>query len=152
MIPPVPSRPAIRASASLAVFLAGLLLILALHGYGRPFAVKGVYFQRHSSEDMMQTLSLLDLRGDPGGSLLVLHIQPPLLDGLRAALARLGPGLAPQELLVLVDRSLYLLWALVYAGTGTLVFVWLRRIAGRPWPSSSRADSKSSTCGRSRAR
>jgi hypothetical protein len=116
----------------LAVFLAGLLFMLALQAYGRPFAVGGVYFQRHSSEDMMQTLSLLDLRDDPGGSLLVLHIQPPLLDGLRALLLRLGPDVAPRELVVRVDRALYFLWALVYAATGVLVFVWLRRLVRRP--------------------
>ena len=118
--------------ASLAVFLAGLLVMLALQAYGRPFATDGVHFQRHSSEDMMQTLSLLDLRDAPLRSLLVLHIQPPLLDSLRAILLRLGPDVAPRELVVRVDRALYLLWALVYAATGVLVFVWLRRLLGRP--------------------
>jgi hypothetical protein len=127
-------RRLVRPSAwsSLALFLAGLLLMLALQAYGRPFALGGVYFQRHSSEDMMQTLSLLDLRDDPGRSLLVLHIQPPLLDGLRALLLRLGPTVAPRGLVVRVDRALYLLWALVYASLGVLVFVWLRRLVGRP--------------------
>src|SRR5512143_3923786 len=104
----------------------------ALQTYGRPFAGEGVYFQRHSSEDMMQTLSLLDLRSDPFGSLLVLHIQPPLLDSLRAILARLGPDVAPRELVLRVDKALYVLWALVYAATAALVFAWLRRISGRP--------------------
>ncbi len=131
----MPSRTGTRRGwVTLAVFLAGLLLIGAFQAYGRPFAVNGVYFQRHSSEDMMQTLSLLVLRSDPLGSLLVLHIQPPLFDGLRALLARLSPDLAPRDLVVRLDRGLYALWALAYAATGALVFVWLRRIAGRSWP------------------
>jgi hypothetical protein len=114
-----------------AVFLGGFLLMLAFQTYGRPFAADGVHFQRHSSEDMMQTLSLLDLRSDPFGSLLVLHIQPPLLDGVRALLVRIGPDTAPRELVLRVDRALYLLWALVYAASGALAFAWLRRITGR---------------------
>ncbi len=117
---------------SLAMFLSGLLLMLALHAYGRPFTRDGVHFQRHSSEDMMQTLSLLDLREDPVGSLLVLHIQPPLFDALRALLAALWPKLERHALVVRVDQALYLFWALAYAGIGALVFAWLRRLLGRP--------------------
>jgi hypothetical protein len=115
---------------SLVVFLAGFVLILGLEAHFRPLALRGTYFQEHSSEDMMQTVSLVDLRHSPASSLLALHIQPPLLDALRALLARLWPDLGGRALVVRVDRGLYLLWALVYAGMGVLVFRWLRALAG----------------------
>jgi hypothetical protein len=114
-----------RAGWSLAVFAAGFVFLQGLQVYGRPYASRGTYFQEASSEDMMQTVSLLDLRERPLQTLLVLHIQPPLLDGLRALLARLWPGLPKRQLVVRVDRSLYLIWSLVYAAMGVLVFRWL---------------------------
>ncbi len=113
---------------SLAVFTTGILLLLALEVWGSAYARGGHYFQFHSSEDLMQTLSLLDLREHLWQSLLVLHVQPPLLDTLRGLLARLWPDVGKRVLVLQVDRALYLLWAIAYAGIGVLVFRWLRRL------------------------
>jgi hypothetical protein len=129
--PPQSPRTAARARlrvdwASVAVFAAGLLLMGVLQAHFRPLAGQGTYFQEHSSEDMMQTASLADLRERPLETLLVLHIQPPLLDALRASLARLWPDVGPRALVLRVDRGLYLVWMLVYAAMGVLVFRWLR--------------------------
>jgi hypothetical protein len=112
----------------LAIFAAGVALMSGLQARDRPFAIRGMYFQEHSSEDMMQTVSLLDLRERPVVTLLVLHIQPPLLDAIRAALARLWPAAGRWALLHRVDRGLYVLWEVVYASMGVLVFLWLRRL------------------------
>jgi hypothetical protein len=128
----VPTR-ARRVAGALIVFAAGVLLMALLQQWARPFAPEGTYFQQHSSEDMMQTLSLLDLREHAVESLLVLHIQPPLLDALRAALARLWPEAGPRPLVRRVDRALYALWTVVYAGMGALVYVWLERLTGSAW-------------------
>ncbi len=122
-----------RLAGPLAVFAAALLLMAGLQQRFRPLAPEGTYFQQHSSEDMMQTLSLLDLREHPVESLLVLHIQPPLLDTVRAALARLWPAAPPRPLVRRVDRALYVLWALVYASTAALVFLWLERLTSSAW-------------------
>jgi hypothetical protein len=110
------------------VFAAGIALMTGLQARSRPFAAQGTYFKEHSSEDMMQTLSLLDLRERPLESLLVLHIQPPLLDTVRAALARLWPTAGKRALVLRVDRGLYLVWMLVYAAMAALVFHWLRQL------------------------
>jgi hypothetical protein len=110
------------------IFVAGLALMSGLQARSRPFAIAGLYFQEHSSEDMMQTVSLLDLRERPLETLLVIHIQPPLLDAIRAALARLWPTAGKWALLHRVDRGLYLLWEIVYACMGVLVFVWLLKL------------------------
>jgi len=117
--------------ASVAVFAAGLLLMGGLQARYLPFAYERMYFQEHSSEDMMQTASLVDLRESPAGTLLVLHIQPPLLDALRASLARLWPAVGRKALVARVDRGLYLIWAIVYASMGVLVFRWLRPLLSR---------------------
>jgi len=110
------------------LFVIGLVLMLALQAWGRPFAAGGIYFQHHSSESMMQTVSLLDLRESPWETLLVLHIQPPLLDGLRGLLAQLWPDLGGRDLMVEVDRGLYLIWMVLYAFMGVLVFRWLEQL------------------------
>lgn len=130
-----PARPSVRlrlldqpAFVSLALFAIGLVFILALEVYGQGYARNGHYFQFHSSEDMMQTLSVIDLRDHPWQSLLVLHIQPPLLDALRALLAQLWPDVGRRALVLQVDRALYLIWAAAYAGITVLVFRWLRRL------------------------
>ncbi len=81
----------------------------------------------------MQTVSLVDLRERPGETLLVLHIQPPLLDALRASLARLWPAVGKRALVVRVDRGLYLVWTIVYASMGVLVFRWLRPLLSSTW-------------------
>jgi hypothetical protein len=97
---------------SLVVFAAGIVLMAGLQHRFRPLAPEGT-FQEHSSEDMMQTLSLLDLREHPFESLLVLHIQPPLLNAVRAALARLWPEAPPRPLVRRGDRALYVVWTVV---------------------------------------
>ncbi len=114
--------------AALGLFLAAVLLMHGLQVYGSAYAGDGVHFQQHSAEDMMQTVSLADLRHQPWQTLLALHIQPPLLDGLRALLARLWPDLRNRALVLEVDRALYLLWTLAYAAMGVLVFRWLERL------------------------
>jgi len=114
-----------------AVFVAGLLLMLGLQRAYRPYAEGGTYFQTHTSEDMMQTVSLLDLRAHLGQSLIALHIQPPLLDAIRGLLAQRWPDARKRALVVEVDRSLYLLWAAVYAAVGAVVFTWARSLSGR---------------------
>ena len=110
------------------IFAAGMALMSGLQARCRPFVIEGMYFQEHSSEDMMQTVSLLDLRERPLETLLVLHIQPPLLDAIRATLARLWPTAGRWALVHRVDRGLYVLWEIVYASMGVLVFLWLRRL------------------------
>jgi hypothetical protein len=122
-----------RGVASVAVFAAGLAILGGLQAASRPFAAEGIYFQEHSSEDMMQTVSLLDLRERPVETLLAIHIQPPLLDCLRAALARVWPAAGRRALLHRVDRGLYLAWTVVYASMGVLVFLWLRPLVSRDW-------------------
>lgn len=121
-------RRGMQNATALALFLAGLLLMLGLQAWGRPFAARGIYFQHHSSESMMQTVSLLDLRGSPWETLLYLHIQPPLLDGLRGLLTQFWPDLGNRDLMIAVDRGLYLVWMMLYASMGVLIFRWLEQL------------------------
>lgn len=107
------------------VFLLGFLIDMGLQALLRPYARDGIYFQAWSSEDMMQTVSLRDLRLAPVESLLNIHIAPPGFDLLRALLAQLWPASDLQSLLRRVDSSLYVLWAVLLGLLGGVIFLWL---------------------------
>jgi hypothetical protein len=124
---------ALKQNPAPAVFVGGLVFILCLEWLMQPQAIDGVYFQRWSSEDMMQTVSVTDLRAEPLASLWYLHVQPPLLDAIRAALTQLWPTVEARALVVNVDRALYLVWAFVYAGLGALLCHWLVQAINVRW-------------------
>jgi len=67
--------------------LLATVLLLGLEAHFRPFARDGLYFQAWSSETMMQTVSIEDLRDEPLRTLWYLHIQPPAYDAIRALIA-----------------------------------------------------------------
>jgi hypothetical protein len=116
------------ASLALVVALAGFLSQIAVQHFMLPYAIDGQYFQPWSSEHMVQTVSIQDLRASPVQSLANLHIQPPALDTIRAILAQMWPASDPNAMLRGVDRSLYVLWAALYGVLGGLVFLWLTQL------------------------
>lgn len=111
------SRTRLVMGLCLAVFATLLLLLLEAHY--RQYAPKG-YFQPWSSETMIQTVSIEDLRDAPLQSLWYLNIQLPLFDTLRAILSQIWKSADSMAMLLKVDQSLYVLWALV---CGAIVFV-----------------------------
>lgn len=113
---------------SFAVGLLTLAFYLCLESYMRPYALDGMYFQQWSSETMMQTLAIEDLRRAPMESLWHLHMQPPLLDIIRATVAHFAHASEGIPLVREVDQNLYLLWALAAAALGTAMFQWLARL------------------------
>ena len=123
-----------KLSAVSLVFVVALLLQFALQRAAQPYAIDGYRFQQWSSETLMQTVSIADLRDAPIESLLNLHIQPPGLDAVRALLVRLWPADEIHVALRRVDLSLYVLWALAYACCGVLAFLWLDQLTqARPF-------------------
>lgn len=115
---------------SVVLFAAAVVYDLGLQTVMRPYAVGGIYFHPWSSEDMMQTVSLRDLRNEPLQTLIYTHIQPPAFDLIRALLVQFWPGLSDQQALVHVDEALYLLWALVLGFLVALIFLWLAETSG----------------------
>lgn len=115
----------------LAVFATAWLWVFLLEERYRNEASSHLYFHAWTSEYMMQTVSLGDLRVEPFKSLWYNHIQPPLFDAIRATLAAFHPNTQGEALVRRVDERLYGLWMFVYAATALLVFLWLRRIQGR---------------------
>lgn len=110
---------------------AAFLLLMALESVSRSRAPDGLRFQAWTSERLMQTLSLKHLRDEPLLSLWYLHIQPPLLDMFRAVLAQIYHSRDGAALVDAVDRGTYVTWAVVFAATAALVFVWIHTMAGR---------------------
>lgn len=110
---------------SLVVFFIGIFFLLLLRWIYQPFTLDNLYFQEWSSEDMMQTVSIEDLKNQPWESLFYLHIQPPLLDGLRSLLAQVFKTDDYSQLLRQVDLSLYNIWTVLYGVMGVIIFNWL---------------------------
>jgi hypothetical protein len=124
----------LRAKASawigIAVFLFGFLLDMGLQQAARPLAAEGIYFQGWSSEDLMQSVPIEDLRANPLRTLAYIHIQPPGFDLIRAGLAQLWPSLEIHDLLRRVDESLYLLWAVFFGALGVILYQWISKLGG----------------------
>ncbi|HET9316669.1 MAG TPA: hypothetical protein VFQ51_13830, partial [Vicinamibacteria bacterium] len=75
-----------HAAPAAAVFIASALFLAGAEAVGRAHAPDGFYLQKYTSEYLMQTVSVADLRDEPLRSLWYLHIQPPMLDTVRAVL------------------------------------------------------------------
>ena len=74
------------------IFVVGVLVSVTLQNLMRPYARDGIYFQAWSSEDMMQTVPIRDLREAPLQTLLNIHIQPPGFDVIRGTLVQFWPA------------------------------------------------------------
>lgn len=119
-----------RRHPRIAVFLIALGWIFALEERFKNAAAEHLYFHPWTSEYMMQTVSVGDLRLEPFKSLWYNHIQPPVFDAIRAGLAAFHPNANGEALMRRVDAGLYGLWMLVYAATAVLVFSWIRGLRG----------------------
>lgn len=74
----------------------------------------------------MQTVPIEDLQNSPLETLWNIHIQPPMLDAIRAILVHLWPAQNLYSAIQHVDMLLYFLWALTYGLIGSLTYVWVR--------------------------
>lgn len=96
------------------IALFGILFQISIQSVMRHHAKDGIYFQAWSSETIMQTVSLQDLRDEPLKTLYNIHIQPPALDVVRAMLVYIWPAPDPLVAVKHVDSLLYRLWAVLY--------------------------------------
>lgn len=94
----------------------------------REDAVAGLYLQAWPSEQMMQTVSIIDLSENPFETILNIHIQPPMFATIRALLALPWRGESLGRLQRIVDFELYLLWIGCYALTGVVLYLWGSKI------------------------
>ena len=122
------SDPHVRPAA--AVFMTSAVFLALAEAIGRAHAPDGFYLQKYTSEYLMQTVSVADLRDEPFRSLWYLHIQPPMLDTVRAVLARVYRTAEGDALVRRVDAGLYAAWGLVASALAALVCLWLCRLRG----------------------
>jgi len=125
MLRPLTTRLARR---GLVVFAAAFVLLEIIESYLRPTTADGVHFQAWSSETLMQSVSVRELREAPLETLWNLHVQPPLHSAIRAVFAGLHGDRPWGDLVNDVDRDLYHVWALASAALAALVFAWLRKL------------------------
>ncbi len=117
----LPARP-------LAVFALSFALVEIVESIFRRHAIDGVYFQGLTSETLMQSVSLRELRAAPLESLWYLHVQPPVTNLIRAVLLVFHRGASWDEVMRGVDRDLNHVWALAAAALAMLTDTWLRRL------------------------
>jgi hypothetical protein len=117
--------------ASAAILIFGFLFQVALRHQAQPYLTDGHQREWFSSETLMQTVSILDLREAPVESLTHIHIQPPGFDLVRAILVHLWPSLDIHAALKQVDHALYFLWSILYCVCGLLMFRWLSGLVGK---------------------
>jgi len=122
------SERALFVKPCLGVAVVGLVFLGAIYVALGSRSENGSFFLRSSSEYMMQTVSVADLRLEPFRSLWFLHIQPPLFDFVRAVLAQFFQHVDELALIERVDDALRILWWLSYAGMGALLCLWLCRL------------------------
>jgi len=116
--------------AGITIALSGFLFQIILQSVMHTYAKESFYFQDWSSETMMQTVSIKDLRDAPLETLYNIHIQPPALDLIRTILVYIWPAPEPLTYLKHVDYLLYQLWALLYGLLGLMVFLWTYKLTG----------------------
>ena len=110
------------------VLIVGALFQVSLRYLTRSYAQDGCYCLDISSEKLMQTVSIEDLRDAPLKTLYNIHIQPPALDIIRAILVQIWPAPNSATLLRHVDFLLYQLWSLLYGLVGLLIFLWIFKL------------------------
>ena len=112
----------------MAVFALSFALVEIVESIFRRHAIGGVYFQGLTSETLMQSVSLRELRAAPLESLWYLHVQPPLINLIRAVLLIFHRGASWDQVMRGVDRDLNHVWALGAAALAMLIDAWLRRL------------------------
>lgn len=115
------------------IFLISLIFLLVLEHSATPHTPDELHFQKWSSDRMMQTVPIKQLREHPIRSLWYLHIQPPFLDTVRAVIAQFYRSVDEETLLGKVDQTMYILWAMVASLIAALICQWGSAMVGLPW-------------------
>ena len=117
----------IQSTLFIAILLSivGVTFQFSLQSTMRLYTKDQFYFQKWSSEDIMQTVSLEDLQKHPLETLNNIHIKPPGFDAIRAVLVHLWPSPYITTSLLHVDFLLYKLWTFLYGLLGAIIFLWL---------------------------
>ncbi|MBF0286533.1 MAG: hypothetical protein HQM14_01830 [SAR324 cluster bacterium] len=116
---------------SLFLFIMGISFLLLLESWAKPYLLDGLYFQKWTSDEMMQTLPVKSLLEFPIRSLWYLHKQPPGLDLVRGVVVQLVGLMKPDNLLRAVDAFLYKVWMVFGALQIVLIYRWLLLLCGR---------------------
>jgi len=118
-------RNQVKIPISILLITTGILFQFIIQSTTRPYAKDQFYFQKWSSEDIMQTVSLEDLQKHPFETLNNIHLKPPALDTIRAVFVHMWQSPYKEMSLLHVDFLLYKLWTLLYGFLGAIIFLWL---------------------------
>ena len=112
-----------KARVPIVLILSSSFLLL-LQIYFSEYRIQGLYFQRWSSDALMQTLPATILHDQPLQSLYYLHVMPPMLDSIRILIAAFwNESKGPLE--PYIDTVLYRIWILMFGVQATILFNWI---------------------------
>jgi len=117
----------IRLIIGVSIALITTIILLGVEANFRQKSSTG-YIYSGTSESLWQTVSIEDLRDQPLISLWNLHIQPPMLDTIRAILAQIWKMDDSTTMLYKVDSSLYFIWAIANGAIVFLIYWWLSKM------------------------
>ena len=141
-------EPAIRVKSKIIPYLhsplvqvvfVGFIAILYLASFQLIVAgndVAPVQFFHLSSDSMMQTIPIVQLRENPIESLYYLHIQPPLLDVIRTLIVTffVVHRIVDEAVLIqAVDGILQHLYVTLFGILSALIFLWIRLATNSVW-------------------
>jgi len=110
------------------VFFMSFIFIISLEFYYKPYTKDGIHFQKWTSDRMMQTVPIKQLKEYPILSLWYLHIQPPMYDGIRTLIAQFIDYQKTSVLLEKVDETLYILFAFFYSVISIIIYSWISNL------------------------
>jgi len=93
----------------------------------------GYLIQSWSSDDMMQTIPIADITSHGFDALWFNHMYPPLLDSVRYLLVLPEVLLGDEISTQLVDQRMYVVNALLYGVTNSVLYLWIRDVTGNGW-------------------
>lgn len=117
-----------RFFTGLIISVSAMIFLTYIEIHFQPQAIDGLYFQEYTSEIMVQTVPIEELKSEPLISLWNIHIQPPGFDMIRAFLAFITHAENSDELARQVDRKIYILWIIVYGLTVFMFYWWLSEL------------------------
>jgi hypothetical protein len=113
--------------------LGSFLTFFGICEFYRNFAYEGVWFQDWPSDVMQQYLQIAQLQKTPWSSVFYVHIQPPMIDAIRALFSQFFDAPVHPEardLLKKVDGSMMIFHGLVLAFTIRILYAGMRNLWG----------------------
>lgn len=108
------------------VFIVSVVLLSIFKYTAEDERISGIYFHEWPSDSMMETLPSALLKKSPMESLFYLHIEPPLLDGIRALIVRTWDKKNDLTLGEYLDLKFYWVLGGFFGLLASMIYLWVK--------------------------